>query len=728
MKPEQLPYLPSCPFDCEQKEISALDLGADSTNVMATRAVVSLKFGRPHFSPRVTRPTRRYISPLTLHSRNISLRLHRQSTNHFILCAPFFDVSEQWHTCPTRHHRVLGDGFFARRRNMSTFASTEIQSTEELNEIIEQWTLKIDIDAQDFKKLLIWMETDLSIPPDAVTWGLLLDRAIRLKRDREGDSVVTILLENLLDLMASNGVAFGSTSLNILPPREIEQYMHMVMNRLVYRQPQLAHEWLERWWYHHEQKPDRISPPTPKAYELIMVGWTKAREYDLVLGLLQDMQSRDNVQAQVQHFEMCLNALVRAATKSKGRSKRMVAADAEAVLLQMSEWLHQYGSELAADGVVDSTGRSSQTRVLQNLTKVVHCWVDSRHKLAAFRATKILDLVDNIFRESDGVAADWTALVEAYSHAIRSWSFAATKRNESTRTALALEMENCDPTLQTEVVLIRLEDWIDGADEESLPIPLKTWRRIYGSAIAACCSEYDQDRSTENCLRARRLWDRFRDRGYGDPGLDLYNHLFHVYGKMGNTRLSRMLWLEMNDCEDQHVPDLKTFNWRLLAVKNSTVWLSELERLGEAKALWNQLRDSPSSPDTISYNTYLSCFITSLNDLTIAREGNALFHELLAHRDDPRCRANVASLNMVLRIWANLSRHSEITSEREEALRSALTILKEVFKLSSTGELRIQPTSLTIDLVTSLLDTNNIEEGKRAGVLRLLGVESTPGE
>ena len=107
--------------------------------------------------------------------------------------------------------------------------------------------------------------------------------------------------------------------------------------------------------------------------------------------------------------------------------------------------------------------------------------------------------------------------------------------------------------------------------------------------------------------------------------------------------------------------------------------------------------------------------------MTIAREADTLFREMLSHQSSRRRGANTASLNILLRIWRNLSEHSESAAEREEALRSVLTILKELCKPSLTDEWRIRPTSLTVDLVESILDANNIEDKKQAGVLRLLG-------
>ena len=197
-----------------------------------------------------------------------------------------------------------------------------------------------------------------------------------------------------------------------------------------------------------------------------------------------------------------------------------------------------------------------------------------------------------------------------------------------------------------------------------------------------------------------------------------------MYAKAGEIDLSDALWGELA-ADSNVIPGLRTLNWRLLTVKNSKVWKTESERLVRARAIWNLLRYYDFTPDKVSYNTYISCF-NKADDLEIAKEGDAVFHEQLASRGDRERCVSLISLNAVLKMWRNFAISTQNVSCREEALRSVLTILKEIYNLCSSGELDIQPTSVTVALVASLLDANNIEDAKRVGVLRLLDRTRNP--
>lgn len=617
-----------------------------------------------------------------------------------------------------------------------------VQSTKVLNEALRNWKRKNKnkLTAQHFEELLTWLlhqyegehtnhNCHITGRPDSETFGMLLEWALKCKDDAATNFILGALLEHLLETVAFGIHTFGGPTIYSLPPRPIEWYLEKVIKRYAFQKPpktNMAQECLERWWVYHEQSPERIPLPSSRIYATIMSGWDKQREPGQALSLLQEMQGRKQVQAQVMHYETCLNAFVRAVVSPKSPKNGLVGYKAESVLLQMTAWLDEQGSGLVPttnNDMPDTTGRSSQTRILQNLNKVVQCWVESRQREAAIRVTAILDLVDTVFLESNKSPADWTSLAETYSHAIRAWSFASSSKNGAIRQALVKASEDYkDPAQMSENLLLRLENIVDEVYENSLQaeIPLKIWRRIYGSVVSAYGREYDnKDEGVHNCAQARHMWDRFKSRGYGEPDIALYNHLFHVYGKMRDIEASENLWNEMTN-ERLVAPDLKSYSWRLLAYDKQAENCSQKNKyIAHAKKLWEEMREKGLSPDIVCYNTFLSCFIGT-RDISIAKEGNSLFQELLSLSADGSCQASIVSLNTVLKMWVVMANHTEIDSSKEEALRTVLTILMGVHDLNRQGILTIRPNSMTTKLVKSLMKNNEVAEEKQNGALRLI--------
>lgn len=620
-------------------------------------------------------------------------------------------------------------------RSLSSFLFKDsekagIQSTEELNESIAKWQAQEGLTVTDFENALEWLEENEAIEnheiiikadPDPTSFGLLLEGVLKRKQQRRDFiPLANVLLERLINSVIKSSTTTTTTTETAptLPPRLMTWYFHHVMTGCIRdaRQTRLAQEWLETWWTCHSQYEDVIPKPTPEAYSMIMSGWAKEGEPKQALSLLQDMTDpKRNVQAQVAHYETCLNAFVRSVALPKAPNNQRsssVGYDAENVILQMNQ----------AGEIVDAADRSWQTRILQSFNKVIHCWVDSRERDAAARVTAILDLMQEVFQENKASAADWSALAEAYSHAIRSWSHLATTRKNGSRKTLPSVSDDDyqDPAMYTKNLLLRLEELIDASSSSStaFSIPLKLWRRSYGGAIAAYGRDGDKTTAVENCQHARTLWVRFHDRGYGEPDITLFNHLFHVYGKMGAVRESQNLWQELTTKGTVHA-DLKTYNWRLLAYKNSSRDEERFRNHKQAKQVWKEITAEGLMPDSVSYNTYLSTFI-GLGDLEMAQEGHDVFREFLSCRSDRACQASTVSLNAWLRIWSTLAKEKDASSEREEALRSVLTVLMEVQKLTSKGLLAIQPNYTTKILVSQVLDANNVAEEKQVGVFRLL--------
>lgn len=590
-----------------------------------------------------------------------------------------------------------------------------VKSTKELNDTIRLWSQEGKSTLKKVKDLQSWVEDQDDVKPDGETYGLLLDCTLSVSH-AGADPIVSRLMKCLLEHAAFD------TSQNVYPPEKIQFYMDRILNRWIYgaRQTKLAQDWLARWWYYHEESPSRIPVPTPAAYAEIMLAWGKEGEPSRALALLRDMKMREQIEAQVYHYETTLNAFVHAVVRSQKKNRRSsVGHDAENVLLQMMEWLDEFRSGVMASASIDATSRSPQTRVLQNLNKVVQVWVDSRRNEAAIRSTAILDIIENVFLDSEGSDTDWAAFAEAYSHVIRAWSFAAAVKQDIRRELLRVSEDYRDPTQHVESFLVRLEEFVDRADAKDA-IPLKTWRRIYGSAIAAYGTDLEVRSWRENSKNARRLWDRFKERGYGDPGVALYDHLFHVYGKMGAKESSDLLWQEMLD-DGMVVADVKPYNWRLLAGRKSSSGSFDARSLADARHIWNEMCEAGVSPDSITYNIYLSCFVGT-RDIAVAREGDMLFHQLLeiSLRNGSGCQVTVVSLNTIIRMWSTLAIKSRLVSEKEEALKSVLLILIEVHKLFSEGILTVRPNAKTRAGITSLLNDMNVEEGKRLGVLRLL--------
>jgi pentatricopeptide repeat protein len=562
--------------------------------------------------------------------------------------------------------------------------------------------------------------------PDAETYALLLDMILSLPKQSVGNRlplVASSLLEALVHSLQTE---------HLSSTEHLDWCFHKVMRRWIQdgQQTAPANELLHRWWNHWEnQSPQNIiPPPTPEAYSIVMSGWAHEGEPERTLLLLQDLQTRDHVKPQVSHFETCLNAFLRATLNLRHSRGRHVGYDAESVLLQMTEWLDAQGDGLVGRRVPSAssvgTDRSYETTVLQNLNKVVQCWVDARHTEAPVRATSILHLMEEVFRESNKSPKDWQALVEAYSHAIRAWSFKATTRHPY-RVATSA-MDEVSAPQHAENLLVRLETFMDeGCDsapeKQSTPladIPVKVLRRAYGSAIAAYGNRNTKYCRKENALRARQLWDRFRERRYGHPGIGLYNQLFHVLGKMGDTQAAEQLWGELNN-DDTCCPDLKSYNWMLLVYSKPTDAVAKWVNLEKARHLWSELLEKNYSPDGVSYSTFLSCFIGT-RDMSTALEGDKVFRELLTRRSDAACRVSTVSLNAVLRMWANFASVSKHTSEREDALHHTLSILVEVRKLGSKGIYGVKPDTATRKALEVLFKASGLSPDKQSNVYRVL--------
>lgn len=580
----------------------------------------------------------------------------------------------------------------------------------------------------------------LALQADSVTFGLLLEGLAKLNDGNKSVSLANTLLDRLVQSVLSSkttttteaGTGSPSTPSANDALKPLEWYFHYFFKMCTTqagRQSLLAHQWLETWWtYHDRHGPTVIPRPTPEAYAMVMSGWGKEGNPKQAMNLLQDMLRRKDVQANASHFETCLTALVDSATSPK-RSDRQasnLAYDAENIILQMNQARTLLEEEDPLSG-----RRSWPTRVLHNLNKVVHCWVDSREPDAAVRVSAIVHLMRDVFSESDETTADWRAVAEAHSHAIRAWSFLATGKAQQGKVRQALAKvadKHQDAAMYTSHLLFRLEELVDNASSSSRKdttattttatsddIPLKIWRRSYGGAIAAFGRDGDKTLAKDNCQHARQLWGRFHQRGYGDADIALYNHLFHVFGRMGAIQASELLWEEL--AKDENVqPDLKTYNWRLLGASRA---LPRLAGHGLARLVWSEIATQGFKPDIISYNTYLSSF-AGTQDIEVAREGNAIFHELLNTRGDNSCRASIVSLNSCLRMWSILASATKNSSHREEAVQASLTILMEVHQLRSEETLVIRPNVTTRHLMERILDAHKVEEEKQAGVFRLL--------
>jgi hypothetical protein len=564
-----------------------------------------------------------------------------------------------------------------------------------------------------------------SCQPDAETYALLLDMILSLPKQNAIKTlpfVASSLLEALVHSLQSD---------NLSSTENLDWYFHKVMTRWIQdgQQTAPANELLHRWWDHWERQSPRniIPPPTPEAYTVVMSGWAREGEPEQTLLLLQDLQSRDHVKPQVAHFETCLNAFLRATLRLRHSHGRHVGYDAESVLLQMTAWLEAQGGGLVGKrmSLASSVGtdRSFETTVLQNLNKVVHCWVDARHAEAPVRATSILNLMEDVFRESDKSPKDWQALVEAFSHAIRAWSFTATTRHPSQVAASAIA--EIDAAQHAENLLLRLETFVaeecDSAPEKPstslADVSVKVLRRAYGSAIAAFGNPTKSYRG-KNALRARRLWDRFGDRGYGNPGIGLYNQLFHVQGKMGDVQAAEVLWRELTN-DETCCPDLKSYNWMLLVYSKPTNAEAKKINLEKARELWSELLAKNYSPDGVSYSTFISCFIGT-RDMATALEGDKIFHELLTRRSDTACQVSTVSLNAVLRMWANIASMSKCTTECEVALHHALTILVEVRKLGPKGTRSVKPDTATRKALVTIFKASGLSPDKQSSVYRVL--------
>jgi len=629
--------------------------------------------------------------------------------------SPFYGEGESFKSQPIFTSRSRGGlSTYRRQVRLSTLAGREINSTKDLKDEIRLWGKKEKLSVKKIRDLMTWIEAHGSVQLDGETYGLILERALSLK-GQKADDIVSISMERLIDYVAFDLNGGGQ------PSKPVEYYFHAVMKFWINkaRQTRTAQEWLARWWTYYEESPHRIPVPTPQSYAIIMSGWGKEGEPSQALALLNDMHTREQVKPEVYHYETTLTAYVESFLKrpNKQSERSSVGYDTENVLLQMTEWLEEFASGVRASASADVTGRPPQTIVLQNLNKVIRCWVDSREREAAIRATAILDLVDNVFFESDKSPADWVALAEAYYNAIRAWSYASTGRKKGIPDGLSeLSQSDRDPMHRIQTLLFRLEGYVDDAKSAD-QIPLRKLRRIYGSAISSYASEFNRRSGKESSSKARELWERFKDRGYGTPDVTLYNHLFHVFGKFGDNQFSELLWQEMLN-DGVAFPDLKTYNWRLLCYKNNNF---SINNLAKAKRVWNEMREKGISPDSISYNTYLGCFVGT-QELLIAREGDAVFHELLdmSRHGDWACQVSVVSLNTIIGIWSKLATTSKVVDDKEEALKAILVNLMEVNKLFSDGLCIVRPDTKTESGITSLLQAANVEKEKQLGVFRLL--------
>jgi hypothetical protein len=531
--------------------------------------------------------------------------------------------------------------------------------------------------------------------------------------------MIETLMQNFLLAQISAENIVPGTELRVVHGHVTKSF-HRIIRRFLRKdahQTMRAQKWLEHWWKYHNEAPDIVPIPTSEAYAMILSGWDKEREPTMALSVLQDMQDREGVQPQVLHFETCLNIFVHSVNKDHNRQ---VAYDAETVLLQMTRLLENNPSDLLRDDEpTGDTRNGGRIRALKNLNKVIHCWVDSRSREAAGRVTAILDLVDDVFIESAKTPEDCAALAEAYSHSIRAWSHAATSTTTSTRKALAQMSEDFkDPMKQSVTLLLRLEDLLAKLEYPQhvlSSIPLKTWRRIYGSAISACGSAYDKGNTNAKLELALNLWERFRRSQYGGPDTTLYNHILQVCGKLGETEVSDLLWHEMNN-DPSASPDLNSFNWRLLAYKNSMKWPVDRAKLTPVHRVWLDMKASGFSPDIVSYNTYIACHVGTL-DISIAQAAHVLFVELLK---DKTCRVSIVSLNALLGVWARIAEKSDKTFDHKQALRFTITALSDLLQYCCDRHIYIPVNNKTNNAIVTILGANKVPNDKQASVFQVL--------
>ena len=601
------------------------------------------------------------------------------------------------------------------RTKFSTRA-TRIHSWDD----IEKWANTVEnrkrpTAEEDFSEILVWLEKhEQLIRPNLETLCLLLEGALSLK-ERTADPIVETLLERLLNAIVSTETTSDS-SLRM----PIKSYMHKVMRRFINDagQPLAAQDWLNHWWAYHEKAPELILPPTSETYAMIMSAWGKHGEPLKSLHLLKDIHDRENIRPEIVHFETCLNAFVSAAKK---RHRRQAGYDAENTLLQMTDLFEKNRVDLTRSSSVAVAQYSCQTRALKNLNKVVVCWIESRSAEAAARITSILGLMDELFLESERTQSDCIFLAEAYSHAIRAWSFVATDKSNSVRRVLSgISVEYRDPTQQAAALLYRLEQLLDRIHSGTLPtmISPKIWRRIYGSAISSCGSKYNKGDSKGKLELALNLWRRFNERKCGARDTALYNHIFHVCGKLGEREVSSLLWGEMTS--DASVrPDLKTFNWRLLAYKNSMKWPVDENSIAPVDQIWLEMKEMEVWPDTVSYNTFISCHIGT-EDVSIAQRATSSFREMLSQGRDASCQPTVVTLNAVLRMWSIIARKSNVNYDRLRSLQLVVSILRDVQDHCSENGIHIQTNKQTSESVAAILEANCVAKDYYSSVSGLL--------